>query len=88
MSALLLAVLAVAGLVDDESTLLVGSRPRVFEQKLDPALVNGLSIPRRLGEELLQALGLLALRSYDGLGVGEGGEGLVALGVGSKSPSR
>jgi hypothetical protein len=28
----------------------------------------------------LQALGLLALRSYNRLGVGQGGEGLVALG--------
>ena len=84
----LLAVLAVAGLVDDESTLLVGSRPRVFEQKLDPALVNGLSIPRRLGEEPLQALGLLALRSYDGLGVGEGRGRVLLRSVGSKTPSR
>jgi hypothetical protein len=33
----------------------------------------------------LQALGLLALRSHDGFGVGEGGEGLVALGRKQKS---
>jgi len=75
-----LAPLAVAMLVYDQHTLPVRRGCRVLEQELEAAPVELLLIPAGLREEPLQALGLLSLRPGHRLGVGQGSEGLVALG--------
>jgi hypothetical protein len=75
-----LAPLAVAMLVYDQHTLPVRRGCRVLEQELEAAPVELLLIPAGLREEPLQALGLLSLRPGHRPGVGQGSEGLVALG--------
>ena len=75
----LLAVLTIAGFVYDESSGFIRGRSRLFEHQPYPEAAHLLGIPARLGEEPLQALGLLALRSYDRFGVGQSRQSLVAL---------
>ena len=49
-------------------------------QHLQALCIDGFGLPRGLGEQPLQALGMGMLRADDGFSVGEGGEGLVAFG--------
>jgi len=76
----LLTVFAGASLVDDEDAGGVRGRLGALQQDLEPAPVDGLGVPAGFREEPLQALGLLVLRPGRRLGVGQSGEGLVALG--------
>jgi hypothetical protein len=52
---------------------------RIRAQQLDPLLVDRLMIPGRLRQEPLQPLHLAVLGAGDRLGVGQGGQGLVAV---------
>jgi hypothetical protein len=52
---------------------------RIRAQQLDPALVDGLVVPGRLRQEPLQPLDLAVLGAGDRLGVGQPGQGLVAV---------
>ena len=74
-----IAVLAVAGVVDHQHPLGVRRGHRVGAQQLDPALVDRLVVPARLRQEPLQPLDLTMLGAGDRLGVGQGGQGLVAV---------
>jgi hypothetical protein len=71
--------LAVAGVVDDQHTLLVRGGRRVGQQQRQPALVDLLMVPGRLGQEELQALHGCVLGTGDRLGASQRGQGLVAL---------
>src|SRR5512133_2006056 len=71
--------LAVAGVVDDQHALVVGTGGRVDTQQVQPQLVDLLMIPAGLGEEPLQALPGRMLGTGDRLGAGQGGQGLVAI---------
>ncbi len=52
---------------------------RVGLQQLDPLLVDGLVVPGRFRQEPLQPLDLAVLGAHDRFGVGQGGQGLVAV---------
>jgi len=73
------AVFAVAGVVDHQHPLGVWRGGRVLAQQLDPLLVDGLVVPGRLRQKPLQPLDLAVLGTGDRLGVGQGGQGLVAV---------
>jgi hypothetical protein len=81
------AVLAVAGVVEHQHALGARRGRRIRTQQLDPPLVDLLVVPGRLREEPLQPLDLAVLSAHDWLGVGQGGQGLVAV-AGSSSPCR
>ena len=77
----LFAPFAIPVLVYDENAFVVGGGSGLFEQEeFEPALVNLIGIPPRFREEPLQALRFPSLRSYNRLGVGKGGQSLVAFG--------
>jgi hypothetical protein len=57
----------------------VGRGGRVGLQQLDPLPVDGLVVPGRLRQEPLQPLDLAMLGAGDRLGVGQRGQGLVAV---------
>jgi hypothetical protein len=61
------------------STLLMGGAVRVGLEQRNPLLVNRLVVPGRLGQEPLQPLDLAMLGTGGRLGVGQGGQGLVAI---------
>src|SRR5215208_4912395 len=67
-------------LVYDQNALAMGSRRCRLEQELQTALVDLLGIPAGFGEKPLQTLRFLALGPYNGFGVGQSRQGLVALG--------
>jgi hypothetical protein len=73
------AVLAVAGVIDHQHPLGVRRGDRVGLQQRDPPLVDRLVVPGRLRQEPLQPLDLAMLGAGDRLGVGQGGQGLVAI---------
>jgi hypothetical protein len=73
------AVFSVAGVVDHQHPLGVGGGGRVGLQEFDPLLVDLLMVPGRLRQEPLQPLDLAVLGANDRLGVGQGGQGLVAI---------
>ncbi len=73
------AVLAVAGVVDHQHPPPVWRGRRVGLEQPDPLLVDGLVVPGRLRQEPLQPLGLAVLGAHDWFGVGQGGQGLVAV---------
>jgi hypothetical protein len=82
----LLALLALSGFVDDEGAPLDRGGGGNFQQVFDPAPVYPLVIPPGLGDESLQALRPLTLRSHYRLGVGKSGERLVAFGRQQQPP--
>ena len=73
------AVLPVARVVEHEYALGVRHRQRIGQQQRDPLLGDGIHVPRRFGEEELQALHLGRLRLDDRLRTGERGERLVPI---------
>jgi hypothetical protein len=73
------AVLAVAGVIDHQHAPGVRRGGRVGLQQRDPLLVNPLVVPGRLRQKPLQPLDLAVLGAGDRLGVGQGGQGLVAI---------
>jgi hypothetical protein len=73
------AVLAVAGVVDHQDTGLVRGGGRVLAQQLHPSVVDHLVVPGRFREEPLQPLDLTVLGTGDRLGIGQPGQGLVAV---------
>ena len=72
-------VLAIPSLIDDQPSLRVGSRRRVFTQQLEPHCLNLALLPVGFGEKPLQFLRAWELRSHPWLGVDQAGQGLVAL---------
>jgi hypothetical protein len=84
----LLAVLTIAGFVYDESSGFIRGPSRLFEHQPYPEAAHLLRIPARLGEEPLQALGLLALRSYDRFGVGQSRYKVLLRSWANNRPSR
>src|SRR5215218_3210870 len=78
----MLAPFAISVLIYDQDALLArsSSARALFEQQFEAALVYLPRVPPRLREEPLQALRFPSLGSDHGLGVGQGGEGLVAFG--------
>src|SRR6266498_4936112 len=77
--AVLVAGLAVAGVVDDQHPVVVGRCGRVAQQQLHAALVELLVVPGRLRQEELQALHGPLLRADHRFGAGQTGQGLVAV---------
>jgi hypothetical protein len=73
------AVLTVTGVIDHQHPPLVGRGGRVGAQQLDPPLVDLFVVPGRLRQEPLQPLDLAVLGAGDRLGIGQGGQGLVAI---------
>jgi hypothetical protein len=73
------AVLAVAGVVDDQRAGIVRGGGRVLAQQPYPLLVDYLMVPSRFREEPLQPLDLTVLRTHHRLGAGQPGQGLVAI---------
>ena len=67
-------------LVYYQNALLTRSGGALFEHEIQPTLVDLLGVPPRFRKEPLQALCFLALRSYNWLGVDQGGKGLIAFG--------
>lgn len=62
-------------------------RGGILAQQLEALVVDGLVVPGRLGQEVLQPLGLAVLRAEDGSGVGQAGQGLLRL-LSARSPAR
>ena len=73
------ALLAVAGVVDHQHTLLVRGGRRGAEHQLEAAGVERVGVPGRLGEEELEALDGRALGADDRLGAGQRRQRLVAV---------
>jgi hypothetical protein len=67
-------------LIDHQDAPPVRNGARIVEQESESALVGLARIPPGFRKEPLQALRFLTLRSGHGLGVGKGGQSLVALG--------
>ncbi len=78
------AVLAVPGVIDDQRPGRMRPGHRVLAQQPHPDLVDRVGVPGRLGQEVLQALGLAVLGAGHRLGVGQRGQGLVALAWGQQ----
>jgi hypothetical protein len=73
------AVLAVAGVVQHQHAPVIGGGGRVLAQQLHPSVVDHLVVPGRFREEPLQPLDLTVLGTGDRLGIGQPGQGLVAV---------
>jgi hypothetical protein len=71
--------LGVPGIVQQQRALLVRGGHRVRPQQFDPPDVQHLVVPRRFGQEPLQALYLPVLSADPRLGVGQRGQGLVPV---------
>ena len=65
--------------IDHQHPLGVRRGRRIRAQQLDPLLVDRLMVPGRLRQEPLQPLDLAMLGAHDWFGVGQGGQGLVAI---------
>jgi hypothetical protein len=73
------AVLAVAGVVQHQHAPVIGGGGRVLAQQPHPPLVDLFVVPGRFRQEPLQPLDLAVLGTGDRLGVGQSGQGLVAV---------
>jgi hypothetical protein len=71
--------LAVPAIIDDENSFLVRSGARITQEQLQTAGVNSLTIPGRLGEEVLELLHSRMLGFLDRSGPSQAGEGLVPV---------
>lgn len=71
--------LPIAMLIDDQHAGLVRRRPEISPQHLQAAAIYGGRLPARLRQEPLQALDSGLLGTADRLGMGQGGQRLVAF---------
>jgi hypothetical protein len=74
------AVFAVACLINNEDTAIIGRARRLRAQQVQALRVDVPGLPRGLGQKPVQALGMRMLGATDRFGVGKRGEGRIAFG--------
>jgi len=76
----LVTILAIPSLINDEDSLRIGSRRRIFAQQLEPLSLDLALILVRLREKPLELLNSWSLGSYNWLGVGQACSRFMPLG--------